>query len=134
MNNKLKSELWFWSCLVLIIVLYGSFMAYICIAKSSEPNNVVIGQQNKAEASTEESKTPKQKEGDITEYQELGKDKINDKKTGEVESIGPEVFLCEITAFYERVITILSIIIGLILGLNFLYIHHTSRPYTSVTS
>jgi hypothetical protein len=73
-------------------------MAYFCIAKPCEPNNVVIEQE-----------------------------KATENNTGTAKTVGPEFYLCEITTFYERVITILSIIIGLILGLNFLYIHHTSR-------
>ena len=93
-NNRLK----FWIYFILIIFLYGAFLTYFCVAKPSEPNNIVIEQQKTAE-----------------------------QDTGTAKTVGPEFYLCEITTFYERVIIILSIIIGLILGLNFLYIHSTSK-------
>ena len=97
-NNKLKNRLRFWLYLVLIILLYGSFLTYFCMAKPYEPNNIVIKQE-----------------------------KTTGQDTSTVKTLGPEFYLSEITSFYERVITILSIIIFLILGLNFLYIHHSSR-------
>lgn len=93
-NNKLR----FWSYLVVIILLYGGFLTYFCMAKPSEPNNIVIEQE-----------------------------KTTGQDTSTVKTVGPEFYLSEITTFYERVITILSIIIFLILGLNFLYIHRSSR-------
>lgn len=97
-NNKLKNRLRFWLYLVLIILLYGSFLTYFCMAKPFEPNNIVIEQE-----------------------------KTTGQDTSTVKTFGPEFYLSEITSFYERIITILSIIIFLILGLNFLYIHRSSR-------
>ncbi len=127
MNNKLKNKLRFWIYLILIIALYGGFMAYFCIAEPCEPNDVIIEKEKNAETIKEENKTETQKSKDIAGYQAVDKNKTNEQEVEAVKQVGPEVYLCEITAFYERVITILSIIIFLILGLNFLYIHRSSR-------
>lgn len=93
-----KNKLRFWSYLVVIILLYGGFLTYFCMAKPCEPNNIAIEQE-----------------------------KTTGQNTSTAKTVGPEFYLYEITNFYERIITILSIIIGLILGLNFLYIHRTSK-------
>jgi len=59
--------------LVLIIFLYGSFMAYFCMANPDEQNNI-----------------------------EIEKEKITEKNASTSKTIGPEVYLCEITDFYEQ--------------------------------
>jgi len=67
------------------------------------------------------------------EYKNMANDSTSSQykkaedETNPTTTIDTGVYLCEITNFYERVITILSVIIGLILGLNFLYIHVTSK-------
>jgi len=84
--------------LVLIIFLYGSFMAYFCMANPDEQNNI-----------------------------EIEKEKITEKNASTSKTIGPEVYLCEITDFYEHIITILFGVIGILLALSFAYVYFTSK-------
>jgi len=105
-NNRLRFGL------ALIIISYGGFLTYFCIAKPGEPNNTVIEQ--KEDAIVED--TPVSGEVNPT-----------GSKTGTAKTVGPEVYLCEITAFYERVITILFGTIGILLVLSFGYVHLTSK-------
>lgn len=81
-----------WLSMAVIIFLGISFLTYFCVAKSNEPNSVVIEQ-----------------------------------KTNTTKTIGPEVYLCEITDFYETLIIILSTMIFVILGLVFFYSMRISR-------
>ena len=87
-----------WLGMVLIILLYGTFLTYFCIAKPAEPNNIVIEQ-----------------------------DKTTGENTSTAKIVGPEFYLSEITAFYERIITILFGVLGFLLVFSFLYVHLTSR-------
>lgn len=68
------------------------------MARPSEPNNIVVEQ-----------------------------DKTTEKNTSTGKTVGPEVYLCEITNFYERIITILFGTIGILLVLSFGYVHLTSK-------
>jgi len=104
-NNRLRIVI------TLIIISYGGFLAYFCMAKPGESNDTVI----------------EQKEDAIVENTPVsGEENPTGPKAGTVKTVGP-VYLSEITAFYERVITILSIIIGIILVLSFAYVHLTSK-------
>jgi tRNA nucleotidyltransferase (CCA-adding enzyme) len=71
------------------------------MAKPCEPNNVVIEQEKTTEKNTTTTKT-----------------------------VGPEVYLCEITAFYQQIITILFGVIGILLVLSFAYVYFTSKRQT----
>lgn len=93
-NNKLR----FWSYLVVVILLYGGFLTYFCMAKPSEPNNIVIEQE-----------------------------KTTEKTTNTAKIVGPEFYLSEITSFYECVITILFGIIGILLVISFAYVYVVSK-------
>lgn len=84
--------------LALIIFLYGGFLTYFCLAKPSEPNNIAIEQE-----------------------------KTTGQNTSTAKTVGPEFYLSEITTFYERVITILFGIIGVLLVFSFVYVHLTSK-------
>ena len=99
MNNRLK----FW-LVFFVFVLSGSFFSvYFCIAKPCEPNDIVIEKQENSIA---------------INYPPSNEANSNEPKTGITKIVGSETYLCEITSFYERVITILSIIIFVILGLT----------------
>lgn len=87
--------------IVLTILIYGTFLTYFCIAKPVEPNNIVIGQ-----------------------------DKTSGEDTSKVKLVTAEFYLREITAFYERIITILFGVLGFLLVFSFLYVHLTSRTKT----
>jgi len=127
-NNRLK----FWLYLAVVILLYSGFLTYFCMARPSEPNNIIIEQEkisqpvDTIETSEEESSTQIEDVNKTIDDLPWYDKKVNKQNINQSKSVGP-VYLSEITAFYERIITILSIIIGLILGLNFLYLHHTSR-------
>jgi len=122
--NKAK----FWASLISIVILYGAFLSYVAVASPKEPNDIIIEQKTAKEciiASDTKTTTPQKADGSTLNNYSLNnivKEEKIDKK-----NIGPEVYLCEITNFYERVITILSILIGVILGVNFLYLHSTSK-------
>ena len=104
-NNRLRFGL------ALIIILYGGFLAYFCMAKPCEPNDTVI----------------EQKEDTIVENTPVsGEENPTGPKAGTAKTVGP-VYLSEITAFYERVITILFGTIGILLVLSFGYVHLTSK-------
>ena len=91
-NNRLRLGL------ALIIILYGGFLTYFCMAKPCEPNNIVIEQEKTGGQNTSTEKT-----------------------------VGPEFYLSEITDFYEIVIIILSTVIFIILVISFVYVHLTSK-------
>jgi hypothetical protein len=102
-------------------------MVYYCNAGPNLPNDITFENANNVNPADILNNSNPQKYSNITAVlpQNAGHETA---KIGEpIKVIGPEVYLCEITSFYERIITILSIIIGLILGLNFLYIHVTSK-------
>jgi hypothetical protein len=108
----LKNRLRFWLYFTVVILLYGSFFTYVCVAKQNGPNNVEIQQQGDAPT---------------IEAFERHAENLDSPTTGPRRSVGYDSYLSEITSFYERVITVLSIIIFVILGLNFLYIHRSSK-------
>ncbi len=85
----------------MIILLYGSFLTYFCMAKPREPNNIAIAQE-----------------------------KTTGQNTSTAKTVGPEVYLCEITAFYQQIITILFGVIGILLVLSFAYVYFTSKRQT----
>jgi hypothetical protein len=99
------------------------------MAKPAEPENIVIEQKKTDESikALGDVETKGQEKKDIATVQTLDQGKTIGRDLGTAKIVGPEFYLCEITTFYERVITILSIIIFLILGLNFLYIHRSSK-------
>ena len=104
-NNRLRIGL------SLIIISYGGFFTYFCMAKPCEPNDTVI----------------EQKEDAILENTPVsGEENPTVPKGGMAKTVGP-VYLSEITAFYERVIAILFGTIGILLVLSFGYIHLTSK-------
>lgn len=115
-----------------IVFLYIALMAYFCYARPNEPN-IIIERKFEIEKTSTPKAPERQESVEAQEYKNTVNDltanqyKIVEDKTTPTTSIGVDVYLCEITSFYERVITILSVIIGLILGLNFLYIHVTSK-------
>lgn len=61
--------------------------------------------------------------------QEPNYSRIITTNTSENLGVGLEYYLCEVTNFYEAHITILSIIIGLILTVGFIYIYQVSKNY-----
>ncbi len=99
MNNKLK----FWLVVFVFVLSCGVFSVYFCMAKPCEPNNIVIEKQENAVA---------------INYPPTNEANPNEPKIGTTKIVGSETYLCEITSFYERVITILSIMIFTILGLT----------------
>lgn len=100
-----SNELKFWVYFALIIVVYGSVYAYLCVGMPSEPNNIKLEQ-----------------EGGKGNPVELEK-----QNTDAAKSASGKVYLSEITNFYQFVITILFAVIGVILVVNFLYLHHISK-------
>ena len=104
-NNRLR--IW----IALIIILYGGFLTYFCMANPGEPNDTVI----------------EQKEDAIVENTPVsGEENPTGPKAGTAKTVGP-VYLSEITAFYERIITLLFGAIGFLLVFSFLYVHLTSK-------
>lgn len=104
-NNRLRFGL------ALIIISYGGFLTYFCMAKPGEPNNIEIEQ----ESDTNIENAPVSSE-----------EKPTGPKADRAKTVGP-VYLSEITAFYERIITILFGVIGILLVLSFAYVHLTSK-------
>ena len=104
-NNRLRFGL------ALIIISYGGFLKCFCMAKPGVPNNTVIEQ--KEDANVENTLVS-------------GEENPTGPKAGIAKTVGP-VYLSEITAFYERVITILFGTIGILLVLSFGYVHLTSK-------
>lgn len=104
-NNRLRFGL------TVIIISYGGLLAYFCTAKPFEPNDTVI----------------EQKEDAIVENTPVSfEENPTGSKAGAANTVGP-VYLSEITAFYERIITLLFGVIGFLLVFSFLYVHLTSK-------
>lgn len=102
-------------------------MAYFCKTKPCEPNNVVIAQEKKTETVEAGIETKTQNGEKAVDCQALGKEKTEEQKTGVVKTVGPEFYLCEITAFYQQIITILFGVIAILLALSFAYVYFTSK-------
>ncbi len=126
-NNRLRFGL------ALIILLYGGFMTYYCVGNPCESNNILIEQERLPEnakdlecVETNNRAEMESRNVENRETFELDSRKTDEQKESKATAVGP-VYLSEITAFYERVITILSITIGIILVLSFAYVHLTSK-------
>jgi len=91
-NNRLRLGI------ALIIILYGGFLTYFCMAKPCEPNNIVIEQE-----------------------------KTIGQNTGKARIVGSEFYLYEITNFYKLIITLLFGVIAFLLVFSFIYVHLTSK-------
>jgi hypothetical protein len=81
------------------------------MAKPCEPNDTLV----------------KQKEDAILENKPVsGEENPIGPQGSMVKTVGP-VYLSEITGFYERIITFLFGVIGVLLVVSFLYVHFTSK-------
>lgn len=103
-NNRLRFGL-------ALIIISSGVLTYFYMAKPGEPNDTVI----------------EQKEDAIVENTPVsGEENSTGPKAGTAKTVGP-VYLSEITAFYERIITLLFGVIGFLLVFSFLYVHLTSK-------
>ncbi len=117
-----------------IIVLYGVFFTYFCMGKPCVPNNLEIEQKEKTEdgnaakkKGSENGTRIKGSKVDAVHNPALDKDEELKQKTSTIKTISPEVYLCEITDFYEMVIIILFSAIFVILTVSFVYLQLTSK-------
>ncbi len=126
-NNRLRVGL------ALIIVLYGGFMAYFCMAKPGEPNDVVIEQGKTTDSNTVSANTTDKVETKVQEEKTTvdnptsSQDKTIGQNVIAIKTVSPEFYLCKITDFYETIIMILSTVIFIILVISFVYVHLTSK-------
>jgi hypothetical protein len=120
-TSKKSSSKSFWLVASLIAFAYIGFFTYFCVAKPNKPNNVVLEKMITIEESN--AKTI----NDQTTKSNQSSEEITNKGVDTKTSIGPETYLCQITEFYQQIITILFGVIGVLLVVSFIYVHSISR-------
>jgi hypothetical protein len=111
----------FWLVASLIAFAYIVFFTYFCVAKPNKPNNIVLEKKITIEESN--AKTI----NDQTTKSHQSSEEITNKGVDTKTSIGPETYLCQITEFYQQIITILFGVIGILLVVGFIYVHTISK-------
>lgn len=101
MNRKLNIAVWFRSCLFVIVLSYSCFMGYACKSQPQIPTSPAA----------------------VTELSPKSSEQISDPSG--VSTL--EIYINQITSFYQQLITFLLGIIGVLLGVNFIYLHTTSK-------
>lgn len=126
-NNKRFLRLAFWVALVAIILVYSGFISYYCMAKPGDPNSSVV-KLSKTTQKTNPIKSPNPHVNKILKNGiPPGKTVKPEQYQNTPKTVSSDVYLCEMTDFYELMITLLLSVIGIILVVSFLYIHRTSR-------
>ncbi len=130
---------------VLLGVILGGMLMYFYVASYSlyaqKPNirnvdTTLLGKENPTHAKKGKIVIPNtmnlmQKAALVWEISGSDKDIILEKNfddgVGQKSKIGVDFYLCEITDFYESLVTILFSTIGIILFFGFLYVYNASR-------
>lgn len=109
-NLKKKSDFFFRAMFCLIVLIYGGFIAY---ASQTVPQLQAVPQVQVQKNSVVDA-SPSQKN-------------VIKAFFNNTDPSFEEFYLSQITSFYQQIITLLSVIIGIILIISFLYLHFTSR-------
>lgn len=131
---KERKKKLFWLGLLIIAFVYIGFMTYYCLGKPNDPNNITIDEAIATSDTNATTLVAPQISVDTqtitnpvsTPDSDANKTVTNNHVNTE-KAMTAETYLCQITGFYELIITLLLGVIGLILGLNFLYIHKASK-------